>query len=135
MHDGQLKSGALLVSDGWRKTVLDWRMSISQGNFGAYPGFFPLPASANERKQMGIAPDEMAVKAFMGNGNTVAKRAGIKANAIITAVDGERRAMAGRAFLVWFNMHHNVGESVTITVSEAPGKSQKITYQLTARGE
>ena len=44
------------LADGWRKTVLDWRMSVSQGNVGGEPGFFPLPFNAGKRRQRNI-PD------------------------------------------------------------------------------
>src|SRR6185369_6505564 len=36
LHDGKVREGRLELTNGWRKTVLDWRMSLSQGNIGAY---------------------------------------------------------------------------------------------------
>src|SRR5207253_6047476 len=44
----------LKVADGWRKTVLDWRMSVSQGNVGGDLGFWPLAAKErSEERRVG----------------------------------------------------------------------------------
>jgi len=45
LRDGKSHEGALEVGPGWRKTVIDWRMSLAEGNIGASPGFFPLPST------------------------------------------------------------------------------------------
>src|SRR5262245_169240 len=59
-------SGKLAVAEGWRKTILDWRMSVAEGIVGAYPGFFPLAVNSTRRQQFNLAADKMAVEPYMG---------------------------------------------------------------------
>src|SRR5437764_1260846 len=64
LREGKLMSGVLQVADGWRKTVLDWRMSVSQGNIGAEPCFWPLSATPSEREKLAVPAGKMLVKAY-----------------------------------------------------------------------
>lgn len=134
-RSGAVASATLHLSGDWRKTVLDWRMSISQGNFGAYPGFWPLPASNNERKKVGAGSASMAVKPFLGPKPTITTKAGLKGSDIITAVDGQSPNLSGRAFLVWFNMRHSVGDEVRITVQGSSTEKRELVYTLLPRGQ
>ena len=117
---GELHTGTLELERGWRTTVLDWRMSISQGNIGASPGFFPLrgPRAA-------VREGEMAVSPFFGRGSatSAAFAAGLRPSHVIVAVDGESPDLHGRPFLVWFRLQHGAGEEVTLSVLE--GESQR----------
>ena len=126
----------LAVSDGWRKTILDWRMSVSQGIVGGDPGFFPLAVKTQRREQFNIAADKIAVEPFMGpKPNGAAYDAGVRQSQVVTAVNGETSNMAGRAFLVWFIQRFDPGDHVTLTVMDGPDKRHNVTYQLPQRGE
>ena len=94
-----------------RRTVLDWRMSISQGLIGAGPGFFPLKSRKGPNDKMAISP-------FFGRQakHSPAHQAGMRGGHVIVAVDGERKRMHGRGFLVWFRLHYNPGDTVVFTV-------------------
>src|SRR3954463_9249548 len=96
-------SGVLYVADGWRKTVLDWRMSVSQGNIGAEPCFWPLSATASDRQRLHVPEGKMLVKAYAAFGT--AKSAGLDGHYIV-AIDGQRPDLSGRALLVWFRLRH-----------------------------
>ncbi len=133
----KLMNATLQVAEGWRKTILDWRMSISQGNIGAGPGgFFPLALSAEDRQRHGIAADTMAVKPFIGPQlrRGPAFQAGLRDHHVIVAVDRKNPPLAGRAFLVWFRLHHEPGDSVTLTVLDGSEK-RDFTYKLESRKE
>ena len=126
-------SAKLAVPDGWRKTVLGWRMSVSQGIVGGDPGFFPL-AVKSRRDQLKIPADKMAVEPYMGSStNSAGYRAGLRGSHIITAVDGENPNLVGREFLVWFIQKYEPGDRVTLTVLDRAGKSRDIAYQLPPR--
>jgi len=133
LRDGAVKSGTLNVPDGWRKTVLDWRMSVSQGNVGAGPDFFPLAFKPDKRKAYGIAEGAMAVEPYLWN-ESAAKRAGLRGSDCVIAVDGQSPDVAGRGFLVWFRQHHEPGDEVTFTVKDTTGKERKVTYRVGAAG-
>src|SRR5205085_6445656 len=64
LREGKPNAAKLAVSDHWRRTVLDWRMSVSQGNIGAEPGFWPLPASSKDRQKLGIPRGKLLAKAY-----------------------------------------------------------------------
>jgi serine protease Do len=99
LHGGELKSAELALTNGWRKTILDWRMSISQGIIGAYPGFFPLAINANKRQQLKIPSDAMAIEPFMGRDtNNPPYAAGIRGRHVITAVNQQSPTSPGEPF-------------------------------------
>lgn len=130
LRDGALKTGRLDVAGGWRKTVLDWRMSVSQGNVGGSPGFFPLAFNSQKRKARGIPEGTMAVEPFMGpNPRTPAHAAGVRGSDAVTSVGGESPNVAGRAFLVWFKMRYEPGDEVKVTVKDPRGRGRVVTYR------
>jgi membrane-associated protease RseP (regulator of RpoE activity) len=132
---GQVMSGKLAVAEGWRKTLLDWRMSVSQGIVGGDPGFFPL-AVKSRREKFKIPPDKMAVEPFMGTStNSPAYAAGLRGGHVVTAVNGESPNVAGRAFLVWFIQKYDPGDRITVTALDSSGLSHDLTYQLPLRGK
>jgi hypothetical protein len=135
-REGKPMSGDLVVKEGWRKTVLDWRMSVSQGVVGGYPGFFPLPVKKDRRNQLNIPSDKMAVEPFLGpNPKGPAYEAGIRQNHVITAVNGQSPNIAGRAFLVWFIKQFDPADEVTVSVIDSSGRPKDISYRLPRRGQ
>jgi len=131
LRNGKVMQGRLDVPPGWRTTDLGWRMSISQGVFGGYPGFFPLNVNATKRHQFGIATNVMAIEPYMGkNTNGPAYKAGVRGNQVVTAVDGLSSNLTGRSFLVWFKQRHEPGDRITVTVKDAQGQVKDIAYEL-----
>jgi len=130
LRDGQVMEGELSVPAGWRKTSLDWRMSISQGVIGCYPGFFPLSVSVSKRQQLGLSANTMAIEPYMGSAtNSAPYRAGLRGRDVVTAVNGVSTNLTGRAFLVWFRQQYDAGDRVTLSV-RSQGKTKDVTYQL-----
>lgn len=128
--DTELK-GELIVSEGWKRTILDWRMSVSQGNVGAYPSFWPNGARQKDRDSLGLAGDTMAIRPWFGpNPSGPAWTAGLRGGHIIVAVGGENPELHGRAFLVWFRKRYDEGDSVTLSVVGGDGSTRDITYEL-----
>ena len=133
LRNGKVMEGKLAVQPGWRKTVLDWRMSISQGVIGAYPGFFPLSVSASKRQKLGIATNAMAIEPYMGSStSSAAYKGGVRGNHVVTAVDGISTNLTGRGFLVWFRQRHDAGDQVKLTVRDPQGQTKEITYELSS---
>jgi hypothetical protein len=131
LRNGEPMHGKLGVKDGWRTTILDWRMSIAEGNVGAGPGFFPLRVSNEQRRTAGIMDSANAVRVYMGpNTRGAARGAGLKNDDLVVAVNGESLRAEGRAFLVWFRMKFDLGEAVTLTAVDVSGKKRQVTYKL-----
>lgn len=133
-RDGIPTRGLMMLGPGWRRTVLDWRISLAQGNIGAGPGFFPLGnVTELRRRELGIPPDRMAVAPYWGgNANAVCYLAGMRETDVIVAVDGQNPNLSGRAFLIWFRQRYEPGARVTFTVKDRPGPGRPIAYQLRA---
>jgi S1-C subfamily serine protease len=128
---GKVMSAKLDLADGWRKTVLDWRMSVSQGNVGGYPSFFPLAMGPPKRQQRGIPAGTMAVEPYLGpKPSGPAFAAGVRGSDAVTAVGGESPDLAGRAFLVWFKMRYEKGDQVTLTLKDPQGRERTVSYGL-----
>lgn len=128
VRDGVVSRGDLEVSSGWRRTILDWRMSVSAGNIGADPGFFPLAVGAGVRRRLGVPGGTMAVRPYVYGAGP--RDAGLDQDHVIVAVNGERPDLDGRAFLVWFRQSFEPGRTATLTVLDAAGRSRQIVYEL-----
>jgi membrane-associated protease RseP (regulator of RpoE activity) len=129
VRDGMPAATTLRVKDGWRKTVLDWRMSVSQGNVGADLGFWPLAGNKADRKKLGVPDDRLFVRVYAPRADV--KAAGLTDKMWVTAIDGQQPAAFGRGLLVWFRLRHEVGDPVTFTVVDAAGTTREIRYKTT----
>ncbi len=128
---GAPQAGTLDLAPGWRATVLDWRMSVSQGNVGATPGFFPLARNPGRRAALGLGPEAMAVEPYFGrNASGPAWAAGVRGGDTITAVGGEGPNLAGRAFLVWFRLRFEPGDPVELELRGPGGERRLVTLNL-----
>ena len=132
---GELMFGELHVKDGWRVSNLDWRASISGGNFGVGPGFWPLAGSPADRKARGVAADTMAVRPFFGrNPSGNAYEAGVRPDDLIVAVGGQSPDKNGRGLLVWFRLQYEPGDTVTMKLVNKQGQSREVSYKLERPG-
>lgn len=125
LRNGEVRSGTLELETGWRETVLDWRMSVSQGNIGASPGFFPLRAE-RRRKQRGVEAGRLAIEPYSPHGP--AKEAGLRGSDLVIAVNGKSPDLYGRAFLVWFRQELDAGDTIRLTVVDPNGEERQVEY-------
>lgn len=127
----ELASATLEFADGWRKTSLGWRMSISQGNFGAEPGFaWPNACKPEQRRKLAIPAGAMAIAPWFGDRDDwPAQRAGLKPSDVIVAVGGQSPDVAQREFLTWFRMRYEPGDDVVLTARDARGRDRAIRYR------
>lgn len=134
LRGAAVMKGELKVEPGWRKTVLDWRASVSGGIVGAYPGFFPNRTNDGKRRKYGLPKGTMAVTPYLGKqlkGPAVA--AGLKRDHVITAVDGFDGDITGRSLLTWINMRYDAGDRITFRVRTSQKTDSKISFVLTSR--
>lgn len=132
-RDGQERTATIALANGWKRTVLDWRMSVSQGNAGADPGFWPLPAKGDDRKRLAVADAAMLIRPWFGpRTDDPVYRAGLRQDHAIVAVDGESPNLVGRAFLVWFRLRKEPGDDVELSVRDGLER-RTIRYRLPKR--
>ncbi|MCA8915827.1 MAG: thioredoxin family protein [Planctomycetes bacterium] len=113
----------------WRQYDLGWRKSVAEANIGAHPGF-PWPLKG-DRGKAGVKADEMCIKPFFGKapkGHAI--DAGLKASDQIIAVNGDTRALEGRAFLAWFRMTYDPGDQITLKLVDDKGNQREIKYKV-----
>ncbi|MFQ5506987.1 MAG: PDZ domain-containing protein, partial [Planctomycetota bacterium] len=131
LRDGKVMGSVLVVSAGWRRTVLDWRMSVSQGNIGVYPGFWPHPAPPGLRRERDISKGSMAIRPWFGpDPSGPAWDAGLRPVHVICAVNGKKPDLAGRAFLVWFRLRFSGGDEIRLSVIGPGKKREEIVFKL-----
>ena len=130
---GKLVRATLTMQGTWRKTVVSWRMSISQGVMGVGPGFWPNRANAADRKRAAAPVGTMCVRPWVGRKRQGAVvKAGLRNNDLLVAVDGVSPDLVGRAFVTWFRLRHEPGDEVELTLINPKGVRRTIRYE--ARG-
>ncbi|MGY8653577.1 MAG: thioredoxin family protein [Verrucomicrobiia bacterium] len=130
----EVMEGELEVEPGWRKTIMDWRASVSGGIAGVYPGFFPNRTNDGKRQKYGLTKGKMAVTPYLGKqlkGPAVA--AGLKRDHVITAVDGYAQDITGRKLLTWINMNYDPGDRVTFHVRDSRKADSRISFIIQSR--
>lgn len=129
LRSGELMSAPILVQEGWRKTEIYWRASISGGNIGPRTGFFPIPVQADERERYGIPAGTMAVHAYVGaKPQGTAFAAGLQPHAIIVAVNGKSPDLTGRAWRTWFRLNHEIGQEIVLTIATSKNRRNSIRF-------
>ena len=123
MRGDGVRSATLELADGWRRTELAWRMSVSQGNVGGDPGFWPLGGPNAGKGRLSLRP-------FFGpRPSSPAFRAGLRGSHEVIAVDGQSPDLTGRGFLVWFRQRYEPGDPVTLRVRSGE-EEQELRYRL-----
>ena len=128
---GEVHEAEVSVLDGWRRTELGWRMSLSQGNIGGHPGFaWGHAASGADRRRLGIPADSMAIRPWFGKERTdwAALAAGLKVDDVIVAVGDASPHVFGREFMLWFRLNYDAGERVVLTVRDRRGRDRRVSY-------
>ncbi len=128
LREDLVMSGTLQLAEGWRRTVLDWRTSVSGGNIGSGPGFsWPVKGPDAGSGRMSITP-------WFGKTprRSVAWQAGLRPHHTIIAVDGENPDLFARSFLAWFRLRHEPGDTVLLTVRDG-NQERTISYRLPER--
>lgn len=128
---GAVHEGRVTVPDGWRRTELGWRMSLSQGNIGGHPGFaWAHAAKGADRRRLGIPQGSMAMRPWFGKERSdwPAKAAGLRHEDVIVAVGGVSPNVFGREFMLWFRLNYETGDRVVLTARDSRGRDRKVSY-------
>jgi hypothetical protein len=98
----------------WRKRDLSWRESVNV--LSPQTGFWAPNAKPDERQQLGIPADGIALKVKMVTPASAAKAAGIQVDDVIIAVDGKTKDMDYKEFTMHVWMDKNPGSILQLVV-------------------
>ena len=102
------------LSKGWRKNEdPSWRSST--GYVGPRSGIWGRRANEQQRKQLGLKPDVLALRVTY-IGAPWARKAGIKNGDYIVSLDGYKADMTIRQFQAYLHLNRNWGDEITVTV-------------------
>ena len=135
-RDGVVQAGRVDLRDGWRRTELGWRMSISQGIIGGHPGFaWGHAAKPADRRRLGIPAGSMAMRPWFGDvrSDWPASVAGLRQDDVVVAVGEASPDVFGREFMLWFRLNYEPGDTVVLTARDARGRDRKISYIVPKR--
>jgi len=121
-RDGGPATASMSVSGfDWRKRDLSWRESVNV--LSPQTGFWAPDAKPDERQQLGIPADGIALKVRMVTPASAAKAAGILVDDVIVAVDGKTKGMNYNDFTQHVWMDKNPGSVLQLVVIRK-GKQQ-----------
>jgi serine protease Do len=109
----QLKSGALTLNEGWRKTDVSWRWSLK--SMSPNPSIIGDDLDLDARKKLGLDPHQLAYR-HMNFLTPTARHAGLLPNDVIVGLDDKALNMTARQFETHIRLHHRVGQEVVLNV-------------------
>jgi len=127
-RDGASATASMTVSGiDWRKRDLSWRESVNV--LSPQTGFWAPNAKPDERQQLGIAADGIALKVKMVAPLSAAKAAGMLVDDVIVSVDGKTKDMNYNDFTMHVWMDKNPGSVLQLVVIRK-GKQVPISVTL-----
>jgi len=113
-RDKSTLSTTLNLPAGWRKSKdPSWRQST--GLLGPSSGFWGAKADANQRKQLGLGEDDLAVRVtFIWADWT--KQSGIRNGDYVVAIDGQMTDMTIRQLQAYLHLNRNWGDRIDLVI-------------------
>jgi predicted metalloprotease with PDZ domain len=111
---GHLERLTLSLPEGWRTSDdPSWRASVE--TVGPGGGFWGAPASAEERQELGIGEDDLALRVtFIWGEHT--RAAGIKLGDYVVSIDGKTTNMNVRQIHTHLHLQRDWGDTVPVIV-------------------
>ena len=120
-------TSSVKLSTGWRTSDdPSWRQST--GVLGPSSGFWGKKASAEEKRQIGVDEDRLAIKINFIWGQWT-RDAGIRRGDIVTSIDGQQSDMTIRQLQAYLHLNRDWGDKIQLEVSRG-GKTRKLTMAL-----
>jgi len=128
-RDGAPASASMSVSGvDWRKRDISWRESVNV--LSPQTGFWAPDAKPDERTQLGIAADGIALKVRMITPVGAAKAAGLLVDDVIVSVDGKTKDMSYNEFTQHVWMDKNPGSVLQLIILRKGKQQVPISVQL-----
>ena len=110
-REGQLMSGELSLSKGWRRSDITWRASLR--SYIPAARVFGRDLTAAEKHALGFSPERLAFRQFYPV-SSIAYEAGVREGDIVLGFDGRALEMSSYDFLGYVRRNYLVGDQVTI---------------------
>jgi predicted metalloprotease with PDZ domain len=113
---GETVRVSLELTGDWRKTADPaWRSSTYVA--GPNAGFWGVPLGEEDKRQLGIPPDQMALRvSHLFPGHPTPVKAGLRLKDVVIEVDGSRQPKTARQLNAHCQMNHTYGDRVPIIV-------------------
>lgn len=120
----------IILPPYWRVTDLN-RRSLGH-KMEPFPGFWGMPLTSEEKKELGLPENSFATRATKFWTNTTGKQAGMREGDIVTEVDGVSSSPLAVNAQIYIRLHYEAGDRVTVTYLRN-GKKGKATFTLKAK--
>ncbi|MCH7725636.1 MAG: PDZ domain-containing protein [Planctomycetes bacterium] len=124
---GKTVAASLQLPKGWRKNDdPSWRSTT--GSVGPLSGIWGKRANQQQRKQLGLNADTLAMRVTY-IWAPWARKAGIKFGDTIVSVDGYKADMTIRQFQAYLHLNRNWGDKISVVVRRGR-QDVKLTFQF-----
>ena len=126
-RDKRKMSASVQLPNGWRKNEdPSWRSST--GSVGPLSGIWGMRANQQQRKELGIDEDALAMRVTY-IWAPWARKSGIKNDDYIISLDGYETDMTIRQFQTYLHLNRNWGDRIAVTVRR-DGEDVELTFQF-----
>lgn len=122
-----IASVSVPLPEGWRKSNdPSWRSST--GVMGPSGGFWGVPATDNERRQLKLAERDMAIRISFLWAPWI-KDSGLRLGDVLVSIDGQTSNMTTRQLQAYLHLNRNWGDKVELVVRR-DGKELNLSIQF-----
>jgi hypothetical protein len=114
-RNGKVLEKTVDLKGSWKESDIAWRVSSW---YGLRQGLKLDALTPDEKKKRGLGADEMGllVRGIFGNSAAALNKAGLKNGDVVTAMDGQTKALTESQFLADLRLKHGPSDSVKLTI-------------------
>jgi hypothetical protein len=113
-RDDKTLSTTVRLPEGWRISEdPSWRQST--GVMGPSSGFWGVKADANQRRQLGLDADDLAVRITFIWGPWI-RETGLRNGDYVVSIDGRKSDMTIRQLQAYLQLNRNWGDTVPLVI-------------------
>lgn len=111
---GKTVKTKLSLHGAWKRSDISWRASLH--SLRPKHGFWAPELSKHKKRELGLAPDALALRVKWIPAWSTAHAAGLKHGDIIIGVDGKSERMIPPQLAAYVRLEHKVGDQLKLTV-------------------
>ena len=126
--DGSKKDVSLELTSGWRAKNADAGWRGSSGIVGPSSGFWGRKLTINQKKQLELGNDDLAVKVTFIWGQWT-RNAGIRNGDVVVSIEGHKKDMTIRQLQAHLHLNHDWEEEISMEIMRG-GKRRNLKMKL-----